>query len=150
METDTDARVSRKELLVLPTRWGNQLNGNREILLKTKPFNSTPHSLGKPIEWKQGAGKGKDKAYVPPHSLGKPIEWKLLGVYLGLLFCTWPPHSLGKPIEWKLRRFMKTMSPSILGAPHSLGKPIEWKHAFIARPVLLWSLKASPLAGETN
>ena len=39
---------------------------------------TTPHSLGKLIEWKRpgaiwgGSGVGVD----PPHSLGKLIEWK--------------------------------------------------------------------------
>ena len=39
---------------------------------------STPHSLGKLIEWKQERQDETTEAlYFPPHSLGKLIEWKL-------------------------------------------------------------------------
>ncbi len=36
-----------------------------------------------------------------PHSLGKPIEWKQLAIALTISSELKCPHSLGKPIEWK-------------------------------------------------
>jgi hypothetical protein len=55
----------------------------RKCLLDCLPdigFNrSTPHSLGKLIEWKPGGFRsGNNCSRFAPHSLGKLIEWKLL------------------------------------------------------------------------
>ena len=40
------------EIENLPTRWGNQLNGNIDQLCWQPLRLESPHSLGKPIEWK--------------------------------------------------------------------------------------------------
>ena len=64
----------------VPTRWGNQLNGNRS---------SRRTSLGAtwrvPTRWGNQlngniilpCGVDRSKAWSSPHSLGKSIEWKL-------------------------------------------------------------------------
>ncbi len=96
------------------------------------PRNGSPHSLGKPIEWKHTTRLLRVAPVVTlgssPHSLGKPIEWKLAD-FSALFNCLSlpPPHSLGKPIEWKLSKAGDRVSPIFCAAPHSLGKPIEWK-----------------------
>ncbi len=40
----------------VPTRWGNHLNGNLMPSTVSTPRTdfASPHSLGKPLEWKQG------------------------------------------------------------------------------------------------
>ena len=60
---------------LLPTRWGNQLNGNFLPIVEGL-CTQTPHSVGKPIEWKRIRLFLRQKALTSPHSLGKPIEWK--------------------------------------------------------------------------
>ncbi len=63
-----------------------------------------PHSLGKLIEWKQGATikSVSKRGFRIPHSLGKLIEWKHAGTksVSPTRICL-TPHSLGKLIEWK-------------------------------------------------
>ena len=112
-------------LAALPTRWGNQLNGN----CTSNQYCSaslSPHSLGKPIEWKPKIDPAVPvRISLSPHSLGKPIEWKLCARARYFLALS-TPHSLGKPIEWKPQRAIK-FSTSGCSSPHSLGKPIEWK-----------------------
>ena len=75
-----------------------ETDGNRSSLWSTE---STPHSLGKPIEWKRDLiVSAKSYMKLTPHSLGKPIEWKPI---YGAIDKNegYTPHSLGKPIEWK-------------------------------------------------
>ena len=105
----------------VPTRWGNQLNGN---------------SCRYPVP---------TFSIFRPHSLGKPIEWKQREAYKRAIDERKSPHSLGKPIEWKLKSYrLRKDSPL---SPHSLGKPIEWKLDFDMRTHQIF---LSPLAGETN
>ena len=62
---------------LLPSRRGNQLNGNRDkpdIILTAR---RTPLSQGKPIEWKLDHQLANRLPLVrTPLSQGKPIEWK--------------------------------------------------------------------------
>ena len=45
------------ELDVVPTRWGNQLNGNLFGLYQNAIATFDPHSLGKSVEWKRIKGR---------------------------------------------------------------------------------------------
>ena len=87
----------------------------------------SPHSLGKPIEWKLCRKTDIVCRVSSPHSLGKPIEWKLAAACRGLASAAPCPHSLGKPIEWKPLPSWNERKPNKCSSPHSLGKPIEWK-----------------------
>ena len=51
---------------------------------------STPHSLGKLIEWKLVVDEFSNFSTLTPHSLGKLIEWK--PEYLN-----WHPYAFGFP-----------------------------------------------------
>ena len=81
-----------------------------------------------------------------PHSLGKLIEWKHQGIYYYRNFTVPCPHSLGKLIEWKLHHVVKLLSLS--SGPHSLGKLIEWKPQTTV--AVHSTVLQSPLAGETH
>ena len=117
---------------------------------------------------------GVFKIWTSPHSLGKLIEWKLCGVCWSKvgITCVSPlvgetnwmetglsverldfvfppsPHSLGKLIEWKqqIRAFYQFHTKL---SPHSLGKLIEWK---LENPQVfrVTNNARSPLVGETN
>ena len=52
METPRSRPESESFEKNVPTRWGNQLNGNLQSNDRTLPRGRGPHSLGKPIEWK--------------------------------------------------------------------------------------------------
>ena len=62
-----------------PTRWGNQLNGNKYRV--EDPFENTieigPHSLGQSVEWKLLLAFQLKPNDYRPHSLGQSVEWKL-------------------------------------------------------------------------
>ncbi len=55
METGGVAEVRHNHVYRVPTRWGNQLNGNGCAIasqLRREQSKGGPHSLGKSVEWK--------------------------------------------------------------------------------------------------
>jgi hypothetical protein len=136
----------------VPTRWGNQLNGNQSQY-ELHGLQPCPHSLGKPIEWKPRTPASNMLVVADrPHSLGKPIEWKHILRYEDAQL---PPPSV--PTRWgnQLNGNSSDSADSIasrMKCPHSLGKPIEWKRFRGFLPGFGWvgCPGLSPLAGETN
>ena len=62
METLNAATRSVSSIAWVPTRWGNQLNGNPETEVPlTAGGIPGPHSLGKSIEWKQNTHQLKQR-----------------------------------------------------------------------------------------
>ncbi len=102
METkESSMSVSRQ--IHVPTRWGNQLNGNFENAARNdKGCLLCPHSLGKPIEWKLHTdGSFTVEAIdVVPTRWGNQLNGNLFSHFREITFYI-SPHSLGKPIEWK-------------------------------------------------
>ena len=110
----------------VPTRWGNYWNGNIFQTTISEACISSPHSLGKLLEWKLGTVLSLPKGKIfRPHSLGKLLEWK-------------PMIRLGEGGDQKKSPLagetigMETQEPEYSHfasskCPHSLGKLLEWK-----------------------
>ncbi len=110
------------QALGLPTRWGNQLNGNLLGPSRHPKDHFSPHSLGKPIEWKHLLRKVRCVVIYTqlPTRWGNQLNGNL-PLYASLQCGNGKsPHSLGKPIEWKL----ETTSVSLVADNNLL--PTRW------------------------
>jgi hypothetical protein len=78
METQQKALDAQIKLIDLqvPTRWGNQLNGNENRRQSSGLEERRPYSLGKSVEWKPPTLGKSLELDICPYSLGKSVEWK--------------------------------------------------------------------------
>ena len=60
----------------LPSRRGNQLNGNRLAVVQDNTFIYLPSRRGNQLNGNRPLGGGYDRSASSPLSQGKPIEWK--------------------------------------------------------------------------
>jgi hypothetical protein len=78
METTDKLIKTTTEMTAVPTRWGNQLNGNvGRSNHKSHQTSCRPHSLGKPIEWKRQKNKVKGKENKVPTRWGNQLNGNL-------------------------------------------------------------------------
>ena len=57
-----------------PTRWGNQLNGNRNSYLPEGGRQYRPHSLGQSVEWKLAAASVSKSPALGPTRWGNQLN----------------------------------------------------------------------------
>ena len=106
METAREV-TSRRDSNLVPTRWGNKLNGNLR-------------------DWVFMVVDGL--IIFGPHSLGKSVEWKLISGQTGSICCPLRqvPTRWGNQLNGNNVKFSRQLVADIL-CPHSLGKSVEWK-----------------------
>ena len=111
----------------VPTRWGNQLNGNLRRGDLPAPIADRPHSLGKSIEWKRA-----NSPYSEPCDENVPTRWgnQLNGnecaLHTGLLGQGIVPTRWGNQLNGN-QILQNAIAPLEFAGSHSLGKSIEWK-----------------------
>ncbi len=113
----------------VPTRWGNQLNGNLRLQKPIAIRVGSPHSLGKSVEWKRAVASdvGAATAAQVPTRWGNQLNGNPPVVAQPRGAPTACPHSLGKSVEWKQFLLLLAAKTAQTEGPHSLGKSVEWK-----------------------
>ena len=134
METQLLFLTQNDDPRLLPSRRGNQLNGNPSGQTTLILDEESPLSQGKPIEWKPA----QQSAYylgcsLPPLSQGKPIEWKPGNIPDRSAFIAELPSRRGNQLNGNIMILLKNRVGKYDRSPLSQGKPIEWKPGWLSR-----------------